>query len=99
MKLSDLARTPQLVEITISDDDIIAEYGEAITFYTWDRQPLEVFLRLSNIDNNNSSALMESVRTLVLDENGKGILTNDIALPNNVLLKVITRVVESLGKL
>lgn len=99
MKLSDLARTPQLVEITISDDDIIAEYGESITFYTWDRQPLEVFLRLSNIDNNNSSALMESVRTLVLDENGKGILTNDIALPNNVLLKVITRVVESLGKL
>jgi hypothetical protein len=99
MKLSDLAQTPQLIEITISDDDIIKEYGEGISFYTWDRQPLEVFLRLSNISDDNSSALMDSVRTLVLDENGKGILTNDIALPNNVLLKVITKVVESLGKL
>jgi hypothetical protein len=99
MKLSQIARKPQLIEVTVSDKEIVKEYGEAISFWTWDRQPLEVFLKLSSIDDSNSSALMESVRNLVLDENGKPILTDDISLPNNVLLKVITKVVESLGKL
>jgi hypothetical protein len=99
MKLSQIARKPQLVEVTVSDKEIVKEYGEAISFWTWDRQPLEVFLKLSSIDDSNSSALMDSVRNLVLDENGKPILTDDISLPNNILLKVITKVVESLGKL
>ena len=99
MKLSQIARKPQLIEVTVSDKEIVKEYGEAISFWTWDRQPLEVFLKLSSIDDSNSSALMESVRNLVLDENGKPILTDDISLPNNILLKVITKVVESLGKL
>jgi hypothetical protein len=99
MKLSQIARKPQLIEVTVSDKEIVKEYGEAISFWTWDRQPLEVFLKLSSIDDSNSSALMESVRNLVLDETGKPILTDDISLPNNVLLKVITKVVESLGKL
>jgi hypothetical protein len=99
MKLSQIARKPQLIEVTVSDKEIVKEYGETISFWTWDRQPLEVFLKLSSIDDSNTSALMESVRNLVLDENGKPILTDDISLPNNVLLKVITKVVESLGKL
>jgi hypothetical protein len=99
VKLSKLARKPQLIEITIDDQDIIDEYGEPISFWTWDRQKLDVFLKLSSIDENNRNAMMDSVRDLVLDEDGKHILVDDITLPNNVLLKVITKVVENLGKL
>jgi hypothetical protein len=38
------------------------------------------------------------VRDLILDEAGKPILTGEVSLPTKVMMRVITAVVESLGK-
>jgi hypothetical protein len=38
------------------------------------------------------------VRGLVLDEAGKPVLTVEASLPTKVMMRVITAVVESLGK-
>jgi hypothetical protein len=38
------------------------------------------------------------VRGLVLDEEGKPVITGDNTLPTKVMMRVITAVVESLGK-
>ena len=98
MKLSELAKKPQLVKVTIADEDIIAEFGEAIEFWTWDRQPMDTFLKLASLDQSNTASVIETVRGLVLDETGNPVITGDNTLPTKVLMRVITAVVESLGK-
>lgn len=98
MKLSQLAAKPQLIEITLDDEDIIKEFGEPVTFFTWDRQPIGVFMQLSNIDNEKDINILDIVRKLILDEEGKEIITQEHTLPTKVLMKAITRVTELLGK-
>lgn len=99
MKLSQLASAPKLIEVSIDDKEVIKEYKEALTFYTWDRQPMDVFTRLANLsEKNDVGALVEVVRTLILDENGKEILTKDSTLPTGILMKVIAKITEQLGK-
>lgn len=99
MKLNELAKKPQLIEVTIDDADIVEEFGEALTFHTWDRQPMDVFLKLASISPENSASIMDAVRNLVLDEHGKPILVDGVSLPTKVMMRVITKVVEGLGKL
>lgn len=98
MQLKDLARQPQLIKKTLSDEATIAEYGEVIEFWTWDRQPMSTFLKLAAVDATNYSTVFAAVRELVLDEQGQQILTEDLMLPTPVLMRVITEVVEGLGK-
>lgn len=98
MKLSDLAKKPQLIKITMTDEDIIKEYGEALEFWTWDRQPMDVFLKLAAIDQSNVPTVIDAVRNLILDEAGNPIITGDSSLPTKIMMRVITTVVEQLGK-
>jgi hypothetical protein len=98
MKLSDIAKKPQLIEVTIADEDIVAEFGEALTFWTWDRQPMDVFLKLASVDQSNTTSVIAAVRDLILNEQGEPILVGEVSLPTKVMMRVITSVVESLGK-
>jgi hypothetical protein len=98
MKLSQITAEPQLIEVSLDDTDIVKQYGEALTFYTWDRQPMEVFMRLANLTDKNTGELVSVVKTLILDEKGKPILNDKNMLPTNVLLKAIAKVTEQLGK-
>jgi hypothetical protein len=98
MKLSQLTAKPQLILIELDDEDIIKEFGEAITFHTWDRQPMDVFMKLAGASTKDTSEIIGIVRTLILDEKGKEILKDDAMLPTNVLMKAIGKVTEVLGK-
>ena len=98
MKLSALTAKPQLIEVSIDDEDTIKEFGEAITFYTYDRQPMDVFMKLAGSTGQDTQTIVEIVRTLILDEKGKELLTNDQMLPTNILMKAIAKVTDLLGK-
>jgi hypothetical protein len=98
MKLTQLAAKPQLVKIELSDEDIVKEYGEPIEFWIWDRQPINNFVRLAQMKEDNTEELINMIKTMVLDEEGKPIMTDDNLLPTNVLTKVVMKVVETLGK-
>jgi len=98
MKLSEITSKPKLVEVSLDDKEILKLYGEALTFYTWDRQPMDVFMRLANLTEKNTSDLINIVKTLILDENGTPILSDDNMLPTSVLMKAIAKVTEQLGK-
>lgn len=98
MKLSQLTSKPQLIEVSIDDEDTLKEFGEAITFHTWDRQPLDVFMKLANASGQDTSNIILIVRTLILDEKGKEVLRDDAMLPTHILMKAITKVTEILGK-
>jgi hypothetical protein len=98
MKLSQIAKEPVLVEVKLDDKDIVKEFGEPLVFHTWDRQPMDVFMRLANIEQKNTGDLLEIVKTLILDEDGKQVLTDKNMLPTHVLMKAIAKVTEQLGK-
>jgi hypothetical protein len=98
MKLSQLTAKPQLIDLHIDDEETIKEFGEAIEFWTWDRQPMDVFMKLANATSSDTSSIISIVRTLILDEKGKEVLKDDAMLPTHVLMKAIGKVTELLGK-
>jgi hypothetical protein len=98
MKLSQIAAKPKLIVFSLDDEDTVKEYGEPVEFYSWDRQPLDIFMRLANADQQNLVEMITLVKTLILDEEGKEIIKDDNMLPSSLLIKVIAKVVETLGK-
>jgi hypothetical protein len=98
MKLSQLSAKPQLTKMLLEDEETVKEYGEPLEFYMLDRQPLDVFMSLANMVGTDNSKLVEIVRDLILDEKGKPIITKDETLPAPIMIRVITFVVEALGK-
>lgn len=98
MKLADLAKKPQLIKITIDDELTVKEFGEPLEFYTWDRQPLDTFLNIANATGRELGAMIEGVKDLVLDEAGEKIIKDGLALPSHILVRVINKIVDNLGK-
>jgi len=98
MKLSQLAAKPKLVPFILDDEDTVKEFGEPVEFYSWDRQPLEMFMKLANADQQDMGSMIGLVKTLILDEEGKEIIKGENMLPSTLLIKVIGKVVETLGK-
>lgn len=98
MKLAQLAAKPQLIKITLDDESIVKEHGESVEFWTWDRQPLEVFMKLANAQGTDMGGIIDVVRTLILDENGKQIIQGETMLPSTILIQAIAKITESLGK-
>jgi hypothetical protein len=98
MKLNQLAARPQLIKFVLDDEETITEFGEAIEFHSWDRQPLEIFMKLANTQQSDAGAMIQVVKGLILDEDGKEVITDDNMLPSHILIKVIAKIVERLGK-
>jgi hypothetical protein len=98
MKLSKLAAKPQLIPLILDDEDTVKEYGEALEFYTWDRQPLDVFMQLSKINDKDQSQMVDIMRTLILDEEGRQVIVGEVTLPTQILIKAIAKLVDTLGK-
>lgn len=97
MKLSQLTAKPTLVELTIDDEDIVKTYGEPLTFWVYDRQSLDTFMKLASINEDNFTDIAKTVSEMILDENGKPVLGGEETLPVDVMLKVIDKVVNNLG--
>ena len=99
MKLSQLASKPQLIKITLDDAAIVEQYSEPIEFYTWDRQPMEVFMNLANMSQSASgSSIIDIIKTLILNEDGTPVISGDVMLPTDVLMAAITKLTSTLGK-
>ncbi len=98
MKLSQIAAKPKLIPFILDDEDTVKEFGEPVEFYSWDRQPLDMFMKLANADQQDMSTMIGLVKTLILDEEGNEIIKGENMLPSSLLIKVISKVVETLGK-
>jgi hypothetical protein len=98
MKINQIASKPQLIKVTLDDEKTVEELGEALDFWTWDRQPLEKFMRLASVKQDNPQEIIEVVKDLILDEEGKVVIQGDIMLPTQILIRIIQKVTETLGK-
>ena len=97
MNLQELSAKPKLIKITIDDESIVEKYGEAVEFWMHDRHSMDTFMQMANVKENNLASIASLVRDLVLNEKGDKILADGETLPSDILMKVITKVVDSLG--
>jgi len=101
MKLSQLAAKPQLIKVVIDNETLVKDFSEdgtPIEFWTWDRQPLDVFMKLANTTQENASQIIDIVRTLILTDDGKQIISEGNMLPTQLLMEAIAKIVDLLGK-
>lgn len=71
MKLSQLAAKPQLVKVVLDDQDTLEQFGEALEFYTWDRQPMEVLLKWPLLTAQIMLPLLTQLKHLFLMKKAK----------------------------
>lgn len=98
MDLTKLSAAPTLVKVTIDDKETVKEFGEALEFWTWDRQPLNTYLSLNAAMSDDQDKAVELLKTLVLDPEGNPIMAGDKILPAKIMVKAMTQVMALLGK-
>ena len=98
MKLTQLATKPQLTKITIDDAELVEKYGEPVDFYVHDRIGLEQYTQLATIKTEDVSSMIDLVKQLVLDEDGKQVMDDEHVLPTDLLNACMIKVVDTLGK-
>lgn len=98
MKLTQLAKEPQLIKIELDDEEIRKEYNDSLEFYIWDRQPMDQFVRLATSKAEDLGSMIEIINAMILDENGERVLKGNLTLPPDIILKVVNKVTETLGK-
>jgi hypothetical protein len=98
LKLTQLASKPQLIKLTLNTESIVEKYGDELEFWIYDRQPIDQFIKMATAQQDDQSKMIKMVNDLILDEDGNQVMTNDNSLPNDVMIAVISAVVERLGK-
>jgi hypothetical protein len=98
MNLTDLATEPKLIKLTVDKPAIIEKYGEALDFYVYDRQPLDVFAKLGTANSENVMQFTDMLSTMILDEHGNAVMTDGKILPIDVVTEAVTLIGDLLGK-
>lgn len=97
MKLSELSQKPKLIKILINSEKVVEKYGEELEFYIYDRQPLDVFTKLANA-KEDTVGITELIQDMILDEEGKLIVSEGNILPLDVIMEAVTLISTELGK-
>ena len=98
MKLTELAVKPQLTKITIDSEQLVEKYGEPVDFFVLDRLPLDKYTKLASVKTEDFSSMIDLVKELILDEDGKPVMDEDHVLPTDILNEAMVKVVEVVGK-
>lgn len=98
MKLAELAKEPKLVKIEIDDEAVVEKYGETVEFWIYDRVDMETFMKLATLEGNQDiNDIIVVMQKLILDENGKSIISKEKVLPNDIMIKAVEKTVSALG--
>ena len=98
-KLSELKRKPKLVELVIKDEDIVNAYGDEIVFHCYDHIELGTYFAFFRDQHaGDMNGLVNTLRTILLDEHGKPVLAADEVLPVDILAAAVREVGALLGK-
>lgn len=90
----------QITEIKLDSEDIVKQYGEAISFWTHTHPPLTAYFRFFESRVNGDYATLEQIlRELILNSKGEPVLSKDETLPADIFTNIILKLGEILGKL
>ena len=99
VKLSSLKAKPTLVEKLLEDKEIIEAFGGPIQFWSWDRVPLETYMQLVSASEADIKIRFEIAKKLILEEDGKQMLTGDEVFTPAVMTAVVAEVFNGMGNL
>lgn len=98
MNIKKFASTPKLVEVTISDADIVEKYGEPITFHTYDRVTMGTYFGFFGAQTEGEfDNLSKMMKQLILDADGKPVLADHEDLPIDIAAAAISHLGEVIG--
>jgi hypothetical protein len=98
MKITQLAAKPQLIKMVLDSEELVKEFGEPVEFFTWDRQPLDVFMKLASANQTDHAGLVDVLRTMILDENGNQVIKGEVTVPTKILIAAMAAITDMLGK-
>lgn len=99
MNIQDFKIKPKLIDITIDDETIIEEYGDSIKFHMYDHLDLTTYFKFFKAQSEgNTDELLKIVKTIILDEKGKKVMTEEYELPVDIFTNAVVKITEHLGK-
>lgn len=98
MKLSELAKKPQLQKITINNEALVEKYGDELDFFVFDRQPLDIFTKLADVQEDNVGEYINILKDIIRNEDGEPVMTEELSLPIDVMTEAMKLIGEHLGK-
>ena len=99
MNITELAKKPELEQVTLDDPELIEIYGEPITFWMLDFVDINTYFDFFKFQGEqDGEALMTVLKKLILNAEGKPAITDDVSLPVDVTFAALTKINEHLGK-
>jgi len=98
MKLSELAKKPQLQKVTITDPVLVEKYGDELDFYVYDRQSIDIFTKLADVSKDNIGQYINILKDIIRNEDGEPVMTEELSLPIDVMTEAMKLIGEHLGK-
>lgn len=99
MDIKDLARKPELVQLSLDSEDIVATYGEPVTFYMRDYVDINTYFEFYRTQSEkDGEQLAAIIRRIVLNAQGEPVLGPEDELPIDITVELLVKVNECLGK-
>lgn len=99
MNLSEIKIKPKLIELSIDDKQTVEDFGDSITLYMMDQVDLQTYFDFYRKQSEGKpNELMDVLRKILRDKDGKPVLQDDETIPLSLVAKVIEKVGEQLGK-
>lgn len=99
MDISKLSKKPELVKMTIDDADIVEMFGEPIDFWISDGMGISTYFGFYKLqEQQNDEQLNALLRKVVLKEDGSPSIGPDETLPVPIVMAILVRVSNFLGK-
>jgi len=99
MDISKFAKKPELVKITCDQEEILAEFGEAIDFWMWDNVDINTYFDFYKLQQSNEGEKLNALmRKLILNAEGQQILKEEEMFPISLTLAALVKIGENLGK-
>jgi hypothetical protein len=99
MDISKLSKKPELVKITIDDADIVEMFGEPIDFWLSDGMGISTYFNFYKLQEQQDDVLLNNLlRQVVLKEDGTPSIGADETLPVSVVLAILVKISNFLGK-
>lgn len=99
MNIKKFASVPTLIEIKLDSEELLAKYGEAITFHTYDVVNMATYFEFFNARSENEFKQLDTImKTMILDKDGKRVLADNEDLPVDIAAAAIAKIGEILGK-
>lgn len=99
MDIQQLAKKPELIQISLDNEEIVKNYGEPVTFWMKDQLDLNTYFDFfKSQGQKDGDKLNEIISRIILNAEGQPVLKEGDQLPIDITVELLVKVNECLGK-